>query len=338
MRLLRNYKHPQLQANWGRKVSVCFHQTHDRGLIMWWQAVSCAEFSQADPLLWSPLFSPGEVNSSSRDPCPWSSGHTQNDKSCFFRNFWMSSRARSIKLLSFHRMNKSLSLQPNPHWECFTSVLFPLHPIHMKRPVTGANGGEVLTCPPIYSPQRAGNPTGGYWATLKSVPSLGGHVCIQSPSVQFSSVAQSCLTLCDAMDGSTPGFPVHHQLLELAQTHIHQVSDTIQPSHPQSSPSPAVNLSQHQGLFQWVSSLYRVAKILELQLHHQSFQWIFTTDFLWDWLAWSPCSPRDSQESSPVPEFEGISSSVLRVFYCPSLTLLHDYWKNHSFDYTGLWR
>ena len=254
MRLLRNYKHPQLQANWGRKVSVCFHQTHDRGLIMWWQAVSCAEFSQADPLLWSPLFSPGEVNSSSRDPCPWSSGHTQNDKSCFFRNFWMSSRARSIKLLSFHRMNKSLSLQPNPHWECCTSVLFPLHPIHMKRPVTGANGGEFLTCPPIYSPQRAGNPTGGYWATRKSVPSLGGRVCIHSPSVQFSSVAQSCLTLCDAMDGSTPGFPVHHQFLELAQTHIHQVSDTIQPSHPQSSPSPAVNLSQHQGLFQWVSS------------------------------------------------------------------------------------
>ena len=67
---------------------------------------------------------------------------------------------------------------------------------------------------------------------------------------QFSSVAQACLTLCNPMDCSTPGFPVHHQLLELAQTHVHRVSDAIQPSHPLSSPSPALNLSQHQGIFQ----------------------------------------------------------------------------------------
>ena len=67
---------------------------------------------------------------------------------------------------------------------------------------------------------------------------------------QFSSVAQSCPTLCDPMDYSVPGFPVHHQLLELAQTHVHRVSDAIQPSHPLSSPSSALNLSQHQGLFQ----------------------------------------------------------------------------------------
>ena len=99
--------------------------------------------------------------------------------------------------------------------------------------------------------------------------------------VQFSSVAQSCLTLCNLMDCSTPGFPVHHQLLELAQTHVHQVSDDIQPSHPLSSSSPpAFNLSQHQGLFQWVSSLHQVAKVLEFQLQHQSFQWIFRTNFL----------------------------------------------------------
>ena len=92
-------------------------------------------------------------------------------------------------------------------------------------------------------------------------------------------VAQSCLTLCDPMDCSTPGFPVHHQLPETAQTHVRQVSDAIQPSHLLSSPSPpAFNLSQHQGLFQWVSSLYQVAKVLELQ--HQPFQWIFRTDFL----------------------------------------------------------
>ena len=82
------------------------------------------------------------------------------------------------------------------------------------------------------------------------------------------------------MDYSTLGFPVHHQLLELAQTHVHCISDAIQPSHPLSSPSlPAFNLSQHQGLFQWASSLHQVARVLEFQLQHQSFQWIFRTDF-----------------------------------------------------------
>ena len=103
-------------------------------------------------------------------------------------------------------------------------------------------------------------------------------VCLVS-SVQFISVAQSCPTLCDPMNRSTPGLPVHHQLPEFTQTHIHWVSDAIQPSHPRSSPSPpAFSLSQHQGLFQWTGSLNMVAKVLELQ--HQSFQWIFRTDFL----------------------------------------------------------
>ena len=86
---------------------------------------------------------------------------------------------------------------------------------------------------------------------------------------QFSSVTQSCLTLCDPMDCSKTGFPVHHQYLELAQTHVPWVGDAIQPSHPLSSPSPpAFNLSQHQGLFQWVSSSYQVAKVVEFQLQH----------------------------------------------------------------------
>ena len=85
--------------------------------------------------------------------------------------------------------------------------------------------------------------------------------------VQFSSVAHSCPTLCDPMDCSTPGFPVHHQLLALTQTHVHRFSDAIQPSHHLSSPSPAsFNLSQHQGLFQRISSLHQVAKVLEFQL------------------------------------------------------------------------
>ena len=94
-------------------------------------------------------------------------------------------------------------------------------------------------------------------------------------------VAELCPTLCDPMDCSTPDFPVHHQLLELAQTHIHWVGDDIQPTHPLSSPSPpAFNLSQHQGLFKWVSSSHQVAEVLEFQLQHQPLQWIFRTDFL----------------------------------------------------------
>ena len=100
------------------------------------------------------------------------------------------------------------------------------------------------------------------------------------------------------MDCSTPGFPTIHHLLELAHTLVHWVGDAIQPSHPLSSASPPTfNLSQHQGLFQWVSSLHQV---LEFQLQHQSFQWIFRTDFLLDWLVGSPCSPRDSQEFSNI--------------------------------------
>ena len=97
---------------------------------------------------------------------------------------------------------------------------------------------------------------------------------------RFSSVSQSCPTPCNPMDCSTPVFPVHHQLLELAQIHVHQVSDAVQPSHPMSSPSPpALKLSQHQGLFQWVSSSHQVAKVLELHFQYQPFQWIFRTEF-----------------------------------------------------------
>ena len=88
------------------------------------------------------------------------------------------------------------------------------------------------------------------------------------------SVSQACPTLCDPMGCSTPGFPVFHHLPELAQTHVHWVSDTIQPSCPLSPPSPAFNLSQHQDLFQWVSSSHQVARVLELQLQHSSFPWL----------------------------------------------------------------
>ena len=97
----------------------------------------------------------------------------------------------------------------------------------------------------------------------------------------YCSGAQSCPTLCDPMDCSTPGFPVHHYLSEFAQTLVHWVCDAIQPSHLLSSPSPpAFNLSQKLGLFQWVGSSHQVAKVLELQFQYQSFQWIFRVDFL----------------------------------------------------------
>ena len=96
---------------------------------------------------------------------------------------------------------------------------------------------------------------------------------------QFSSVTQLCLTLCHPMNHSTPGLPVHCQLPEFTQTHVHRVGDAIQPSHPLSSPSPpAPNPSQHQSLFQWVNSSHEVAKVLEFQLQHQSFQWTPRTD------------------------------------------------------------
>ena len=97
----------------------------------------------------------------------------------------------------------------------------------------------------------------------------------------YCSVTQSCPTLCDPMDCSTPGSLVLHYLLEFAQTHVHWISDAIQPFHPLLSPSPpAFNLSQHQGLFKWIRSSHQVAEVLEFQLQHRSFQWIIRIDFL----------------------------------------------------------
>ena len=145
---------------------------------------------------------------------------------------------------------------------------------------------------------------------LTAVTQIGLYIC-----TQFSSVSQSCPTLWNPLDCSMPGFLVHHQRPELPQTHVHRVGDAIQPFHPLSSPShSAFNLSQHQ-----------VAKVLELQ--HQSFQWIFRTDFLWGWLVRSPCSPRGSQESSPTPQFKSNNSSALSFLYSPTHTSIHDYWK-----------
>ena len=152
-------------------------------------------------------------------------------------------------------------------------------------------------------------------------------------SVQFSSVNQSCPTLCDPMNRSTPGLPVHHQLPEFTQTHVHRVSDANQPSHPLSFPSPPVpNPSQHQSLFQGVNTSHEVAKVLEFQLQHHSFQRNPRADLLQNGRVGSPCSPRDSQESSPTPQFKSIDSSALSFLPSPTLTSMHDYWKNHSLD------
>ena len=135
----------------------------------------------------------------------------------------------------------------------------------------------------IFSAKNHGN---RYWSGFSGcwIGGLEGSIC------QGSSVTQSRLTHCNPMDCSTPGFPVHHQLPEFTQNSCPPVSDAFQPSPPLLSPSPpAFNLSQHQGLFQWVSSSYQVAKVLEFQLQHQSFQWIFRTDFLYNGLVGSPC-------------------------------------------------
>ena len=109
---------------------------------------------------------------------------------------------------------------------------------------------------------------------------FGYSLWILKNTSQFSLVLQSCLTLCDPMDCSTAGLPVHHCLLEFTHTHVHWVGDAIQPSHPLSSPSPAFYLSQHQGLFKWLNSSHQVAKVLELQFQQKSFQWNFRTDFI----------------------------------------------------------
>ena len=140
--------------------------------------------------------------------------------------------------------------------------------------------------------------------------------------------------LCDPMDCSIPGFSVYHQLPEFTQTHVHWISDAIQPSHPLSSPSPpAPNPFQHQSLFQWVNSSHEVAKVLEFQLQHHSFQRNPRADLLQKGLVGSPCSPReDSQESSPTPQFKSINSSVLSLLHSPTLTSIHDHRKNHSLD------
>ena len=152
-----------------------------------------------------------------------------------------------------------------------------------------------------------------------------------SPNYQFSSVAQSCLIFCNPMDCSMPDF---HYLPELAQTHVHWVGDAIQPSHPLSSPfPPAFSLSQHQDLCQCVRSLHQMAKVLEFQLQYQSFQSIYRTDFLRGRLTgWISLQSKGLSRVFSNTTVKTINSSVPRFLSSPTLTSIHDYWKNQSFD------
>ena len=137
----------------------------------------------------------------------------------------------------------------------------------------------------------------------------------------------------DPMDWSKPGFPIHQKLPKLAQAHVHRFGDAIQPPQPLPSPSPpAFILSHHQGLFQWVK--WHQTASVRASASASVLQRLFRTDFLYDWLLGSPCNPRHSQESSPTPQFKSINSSVLSFLCSPTIISIHDYWKNHDFDYT----
>ena len=141
--------------------------------------------------------------------------------------------------------------------------------------------------------------------------------------IQFSSVNQSCQNLCNPMNHSMPGLPVHHHLPESTQTHVPWVDDAIQPSHTMLSPSPpALNLSQHQGPFQWVNSLHQVAKVLEYQLQHQSVHETQNWSPL-GWTGWISLQSKGSQESSPSTQIESTNSLASNLLCGPVLTFVH---------------
>ena len=154
-----------------------------------------------------------------------------------------------------------------------------------------------------------------------------------SLAVQFSSVAQLCPTLCDPMNCSTPGLPVYHQLPEFAQTQVHRVGDAIQPSHPLSSPSPPADqflpasesfpMSQ---LFSWGSQSIGVSALASF-IPKNTQGWSPS-----EGTGWISLQSKDSQESSPTLQFKSINSSVLSLLHSPTLTSIHDHWKNHSLD------
>ena len=163
------------------------------------------------------------------------------------------------------------------------------------------------------------------WSTLTT---CNWHCKPEVQSVQFScSVVSEYL---HPMACSTPGLPVHHQLLEFIQTHVHWVGDAIQPFHPLFPFSSSLQSFPASGYFPMSQFFASGGQNIEFQLQHQSFQWIFRTRFLQDGLVGSPCSPGDSQESSPIPQFKSINSSVLSFLYSPTLTSIHDHRKTRA--------
>ena len=149
----------------------------------------------------------------------------------------------------------------------------------------------------------------------------------------FSSVQSlSRVWLCDPMNCSTPGLPVYHHLPEFTQTHVHRVSDGIQPSHPLLSPSsPAPNLSQHQSLFQWVNSLYEVAKVLEFQLSVIPYKEI--SGLISSKMDWLDLLAVQGTLKSLLQHHSSKTSILWRsAFFTVQLTSIHDHWKNHSLD------
>ena len=150
-------------------------------------------------------------------------------------------------------------------------------------------------------------------------------------SIQFSSSVESDSLRPHGLQQTRPPFPsstprVHPNSCPLSQWCHLTISSSVIPFFTCLQSSPA------SGSFQMSQFFTSGGQSMEFQLQHQSFQWIFWVDFLKDWLVWSPCSPRDSQESSPTPQFNSINSLALSFLYSPILTSIHDHWKNHSFD------
>ena len=146
------------------------------------------------------------------------------------------------------------------------------------------------------------------------------------------SVRFSCVQLfCNPMGGSMPGLPVHHHLLKFVQTHVHWVRDAIQPSHPL-VPFSCPQSFPASGSFQMSQFFTPGAQSMGVSASASDFPMNIQDWSPLGWMVGSPCSPRDSQESSPTPQFKSINSLALSFHYSPTLTSIHDYWKNHSFD------
>ena len=248
-----------------------------------------------------------------------------------------------VEILGTLEMPKSVGAS-----RCQSALKALIHGSMWKREDKEASWRERITCG-HQSPGTAGTgqfpgrelsskgPSSNLEPKKKKKAAWGNGCCLGLLDiVQLTSVDQSCPTLCDPVDCSMPGLPVHHQLPEFNQTHVHWVSDVIQPSHPLSYPSPhAFNLSHHQGLFKWVSSSHQVSKVLEFQLQNQSTQRIFRSDsFRKDWL--DVIAVQGILKSFATSRFKSINSSGFSFIYNPTFTSIHDYRRNNSFDYTDL--